>query len=336
MSLETTPIVIDAPVTLGQSYPLATQAEAEAGTETARRSWSPLRIKQAIEALAGTGGPLNNFAATTDPGVGDDSGDGYGVGSVWINVTLDRIWQCQSASVGAAVWERLDETLQHNLSATTDPGVGDDSADGYSVGSKWVNVSLDKVFECLDASVGAAVWDQTNGASGFSDPTIVRGDIIVRGVSGLERVAMKGLNQVLTGNGTDALPLNPIEWISISIFGASTGPWDEEAEEHLLFVPPAPGKIVYLAAESYNAPPDFVPIVGITIGGVEQGANVSLGAASSGGNYLYGSNSSISVTAVAGAEVDLSILNPGNLNGTEVSSNANTGFLRVRLGFRRD
>ena len=52
--------------------------------------------------------------------------------------------------------------LKYNLTATTDPGVGDDSADGYTIGSRWVNVTLDKEFVCLDASVGAAVWKQTS------------------------------------------------------------------------------------------------------------------------------------------------------------------------------
>lgn len=52
--------------------------------------------------------------------------------------------------------------LKYNLTATTDPGVGDDSDDGYTIGSRWVNVTLDKEFVCLDATVGAAVWSETS------------------------------------------------------------------------------------------------------------------------------------------------------------------------------
>jgi hypothetical protein len=53
--------------------------------------------------------------------------------------------------------------LKNNLSGTTAPGVGDDSADGYSVGSVWVNVagSPKEAYQCVDASVGAAVWINT-------------------------------------------------------------------------------------------------------------------------------------------------------------------------------
>lgn len=47
-----------------------------------------------------------------------------------------------------------------NYSATTDPTVNDDTGAGYGVGSAWVNTTTDTAFVCLDASSGAAVWDQ--------------------------------------------------------------------------------------------------------------------------------------------------------------------------------
>ena len=47
---------------------------------------------------------LNNFTATTNPGVGDDSADGYGVGSVWLNTTDGIWWRAANVTVGAAVW----------------------------------------------------------------------------------------------------------------------------------------------------------------------------------------------------------------------------------------
>jgi hypothetical protein len=42
--------------------------------------------------------------------------------------------------------------------ATTAPGTGDDGADGYSVGSIWVDVTNDDAYICLDSTNGAAVW----------------------------------------------------------------------------------------------------------------------------------------------------------------------------------
>jgi hypothetical protein len=49
----------------------------------------------------------NNYTATRNPinGVGgDDASDGYSIGSIWINVTLDRIYMLEDATVGAASW----------------------------------------------------------------------------------------------------------------------------------------------------------------------------------------------------------------------------------------
>lgn len=64
-------------------------------------------VWEQIDGAAGSG-PLNNFAAVTAPGVSDDDGDGYEVGSLWINVTLDRAYICLDASTGAAVWRAID------------------------------------------------------------------------------------------------------------------------------------------------------------------------------------------------------------------------------------
>lgn len=55
---------------------------------------------------------------------------------------------------------QLDGTAgtKDNLAATADPAVTDDSNAGYAVGSQWINVTTDKAWICVDASVGAAVW----------------------------------------------------------------------------------------------------------------------------------------------------------------------------------
>ena len=58
------------------------------------------------------------------------------------------------------------ENIKVNLIATTDPGITNDSASGYGVLSRWANITLDKEFVCLDASVGAAVWTETTAIGG--------------------------------------------------------------------------------------------------------------------------------------------------------------------------
>jgi len=48
------------------------------------------------------------------------------------------------------------------------PTVGDDSADGYQIGSLWMNTTTLTMYICSSAAAGAAVWDEfKSGASGL-------------------------------------------------------------------------------------------------------------------------------------------------------------------------
>jgi len=64
------------------------------------------------------------------------------------------------------VLDRLDgqgnwtPNIKDNLTATTNPTTGDDSDDGYSVRSFWINTDTDTAFICNDATVGSAVWQE--------------------------------------------------------------------------------------------------------------------------------------------------------------------------------
>lgn len=51
---------------------------------------------------------LNNFGASTNPGVNDDSSDGYGPGSLWINIVSPAAFINITAGVGAADWNQID------------------------------------------------------------------------------------------------------------------------------------------------------------------------------------------------------------------------------------
>lgn len=52
--------------------------------------------------------------------------------------------------------------LTNNYAATTNPGVGNDSTQGYTVGSEWVNTSTNETFSCTSNAAGAAVWVATS------------------------------------------------------------------------------------------------------------------------------------------------------------------------------
>ena len=54
----------------------------------------------------------------------------------------------------------------NKLDATAAPTVNNDIDEGYVVGSRWIDVTADKEYVCLDNTDGAAVWTETTGGAG--------------------------------------------------------------------------------------------------------------------------------------------------------------------------
>jgi hypothetical protein len=64
---------------------------------------------------------------------------------------------------------KLDEVLPgglDNFSATVPPTVNDDSGDGYSYGSLWVDIVNKKSYINVDPTVGASIWQEIGAGSG--------------------------------------------------------------------------------------------------------------------------------------------------------------------------
>ena len=60
-----------------------------------------------LPAANGGVGGLNKLDATSDPTANDDTDLGYAVGSIWVNVTTDRMHICADNTANAAVWQAL-------------------------------------------------------------------------------------------------------------------------------------------------------------------------------------------------------------------------------------
>lgn len=75
---------------------------------------------------------VNKWGATVAPAITDDSGDGYAVGSRWIDTTADKEYVCLDSTVGAAVWT---ETTGAGGSGIPQGGplTADLDADGFSI-----------------------------------------------------------------------------------------------------------------------------------------------------------------------------------------------------------
>lgn len=55
-----------------------------------------------------------------------------------------------------------------NYAGSGAPGVGNDSSEGYAIGSRWLDTAAEKEYICKDASVGAADWFEVSGVGGTS------------------------------------------------------------------------------------------------------------------------------------------------------------------------
>ena len=52
-------------------------------------------------------GVQNNLGATSSPGVGNDTTQGYSVGSLWTRSDTGQVWVARSVATGAAAWDSL-------------------------------------------------------------------------------------------------------------------------------------------------------------------------------------------------------------------------------------
>lgn len=103
--------------------------------------------------------------------VADDSG--------WIPLGDGETQQFNSSDGWHAAWYAMFLLLiarvpKYNTAASAAPTTGDDTDDGYAVGSRWWDTTNDEEYVCLDASSGAAVWVETTAAdhgalSGLAD-----------------------------------------------------------------------------------------------------------------------------------------------------------------------
>lgn len=95
-------------------------------------------------------------------------------GTVWEKVDNTDGVTSVAGKTGAVTLVSVDVGLGNvlnikvNDSATTNPVVTDDSASGYAVLSRWANITTNKEFVCLDATVGAAIWIETTIVGGGS------------------------------------------------------------------------------------------------------------------------------------------------------------------------
>lgn len=94
---------------------------------------------------------------------GDSNGAGLSVaaGTLTATLTQDLRTSASPTFAGLTVGGVVLTPVKNNYTAVVAPTVNDDSSLNYAVGSQWVDTVLETGYQCMNASVGAAVWKQT-------------------------------------------------------------------------------------------------------------------------------------------------------------------------------
>lgn len=106
-----------------------------------------------VSATAGAVAPNGTTGSTTKPTSGliavvTNVGTA-GAGAGYCRIEIQEVNRVSPSGTGAQPY-----------SGTTDPGVDDDNTQGHVVGITGVNTSTGDMFICLDATTGAAIWQQ--------------------------------------------------------------------------------------------------------------------------------------------------------------------------------
>jgi hypothetical protein len=122
------------------------------------------RILKFAEGVS-VGAPISTGIGATSLGVYPsqaafvtDKGSAAAEGDAFFNSTTDKVEFYDGTS-----W-RTVESLQNNYAAIIDPTSNDDSADGYQIGSKWLNTVANTLFIATSVGVGTATWLQVGGS----------------------------------------------------------------------------------------------------------------------------------------------------------------------------
>ncbi len=142
--------------------------------------------------------PKNNFAATANATVNDDSSSGYGVGSTWINTTDDNAYVCLDATAGAAVWEKVSGLTAHLAEKATNSVLGHVKTDNVTIKATDGVITSEGLFKVgsFTRDMSVAAGTQAVTGLGFKPSSV----IMLACVSGAVGMLSFGLQQSTNAN----------------------------------------------------------------------------------------------------------------------------------------
>ena len=184
-----------------------------------------------LPAVNGGSGGANKLDATANPTIANDSSQNYAVGSVWINVSTDKIFICVDSSSNAAQWRQVvaNDGLKIVPETTNTIDIGSSSLkykDLHLSGNALVGGTLGVTGLSTLASLNSSTV--TIGASGSNNGSIdgvVIGGTTASAISGTTVSASNGFSGDLTGNvaGNVNATTGTSNFNNVAINGTLTG-----------------------------------------------------------------------------------------------------------------
>jgi hypothetical protein len=137
--------------------------------------------------------PKCKYNATTAPTANDDSGDGYSVGSVWIDTTNDKQYVCLDATLNVAIWQENGVNAE-SVNRTITVGVGKDFATIQAA----INSIKKRVDATITINIDAGTYAEDVLIKGFGGT----GSIIVNGGTDLTTAVNYIVNSIDCANNT--------------------------------------------------------------------------------------------------------------------------------------
>jgi len=107
------------------------------------------------------------------------------------------------------------KTIKNYLNASVDPTVSNDSSEGYSIGSLWVNTSSNTSFICTSNSVGTAQWSSGSGVQGATGPQGATGADGATGAQGATGADGGQVNSITSSDGN--IDINSTDPVNLDI-----------------------------------------------------------------------------------------------------------------------
>lgn len=158
--------------------------------------------------------PKNNFNATTDPGVGDDSVDGYSPGSQWLNTSTGDRFICSSAAVGAAVWQDVTGLAPEDLGTMATENKNDYWAKSEVATIRLIPQNLQNAAYTLAATdVGKYIRHPSTDAAARTITVPANADV---------EIPVDAAISIVNQNGAGVITIDPADGVTVRLAGIGT------------------------------------------------------------------------------------------------------------------